>query len=194
VYVYTGSATGLSATPVTLHGPAGSNGFGRAVACAGDTNGDGYPDVVVGAYGSQNAFVYAGSATGLQAATPVLLSVVSDGLQFGAAVAPAGDVNNDGYADVIIGAYTSLRAFVFHGSAGGTLTAPTTTLGGAASSEFGRAVVGLGDTNRDGYSDVIVGAPGTSQALVYRGSATGVLTSATTIAGTASTRFGASLD
>ena len=86
--------------------------FGYSVATAGDVNGDGYSDVIVGANGYDcgqsdegRAIVYLGSASGL--ATTAAWSAESDqvGAAFGVSVASAGDINGDGYADVIVGAY-----------------------------------------------------------------------------------------
>ncbi len=178
-FVYHGSAGGLSATPNST--PDDANQalayFGISVGCAGDVNGDGYGDVIIGAYqytdganaDEGRAFVYHGSAGGLSA-TPN--STLDDANQasanFGICVAGAGDVNGDGYSDVIVGAYLyndgvntdEGRAFVYHGSAGGLSTAPNNTLDDAnqASAMFGFRVAGAGDVNGDGYSDVIISA------------------------------------
>src|SRR5262245_22580432 len=87
--------------------------FGSSVAFAGDVNGDGFADVLVGAPniddGQTNegrAFLFFGSATG--AATAPAWTVAGEQAQavFGGSVASAGDVNGDGYADVIVGAST----------------------------------------------------------------------------------------
>ena len=125
-YVYLGTASGLpTAAATTLTGEAASNLFGGSVAPAGDVNGDGYADVVVGAKGYSTStgrvYVYLGSATGLAtpAATTLTGEAASD--EFGGSVAPAGDVNGDGYADLVVGArrYSSStgRAYVYLGSA-----------------------------------------------------------------------------
>jgi hypothetical protein len=109
---------------------------------------------------------------------------------FGSAVASAGDVNNDGYDDVIIGAvffdgglgYQTGRAFVYLGTTEGLSTTVSWTADGdQAGCHFGQDVSTAGDVNNDGYSDVIVGAryydsPESNEgaAFVYYGSATGL--------------------
>ncbi len=113
-YVYHGSASGLCD-----HAPAGQPRATRlmptsasSVGTAGDVNGDGYADVIVGAYDYDNgqtdegrAYVYHGSAAGLSARPPTgRPRATRPRLRFGFSVGDAGDVNGDGYADVIVGA------------------------------------------------------------------------------------------
>ncbi|MCC7502599.1 MAG: FG-GAP repeat protein [Flavobacteriales bacterium] len=174
-----------------------SNLFGCSVHTAGDVNGDGYSDVVVGARSGTNgqaleglAFVYLGSTTGV--VTPFLrqLEVNVAGANFGVSVAGAGDVNGDGYSEVIIGAdqWESAvaetdegAAFMFNGSASGTVAVATNTLQrNIAGGALGRSVAEAGDVNGDGYADVVVGSSlGESGELdeglayVFRGSPTG---------------------
>ena len=182
-YVHYGSATGIAVAPsLTLTGTAGTQ-FGTSVASAGDVNGDGYADVVVGAplSGAGAAYIYMGSPGGLVAAPALTLT---GGSLFGTSVAPAGDVNTDGYADVIVGAPGSGQAFVYHGSFSGLNATPVITLTVAPSSNlFGCAVHTAGDVNGDGYSDVVIGARAGANgqaleglAFVYLGSTTGIVT------------------
>ena len=78
----------------------------------------------------------------------------------------AGDVNKDGYDDVIIGANTPDstpagmgRSYVFLGSANGLQVQPAWTVdGGQEGERFGVSVMGAGDINKDGYDDVVAGA------------------------------------
>jgi FG-GAP repeat protein/VCBS repeat protein len=173
--VYLGSASGLAASPAwTATGGQQDAFFGCSVATAGDVNGDGYSDVVVGAYAYDGtrtdegrAFVYRGSASGPDASPSWTVSGGQEAGEFGWSVSTAGDVNRDGFSDVIVGArwydngqnYEG-RAFVFHGSKFGLITAPAWT---AESDQvdglFGSSVCSAGDVNGDGYGDVIVGAP-----------------------------------
>jgi len=118
--------------------------FGNAVATAGDVNGDGYSDVIVAAENYDNgetdegrAFVYLGSASGLSF-TPAWTAESNQALaNFGYNVATAGDVNGDGYSDVLVG--SSLydngetnegRAYLYLGSPSGLGLTPAWTAEG----------------------------------------------------------------
>jgi hypothetical protein len=196
-FLYLGSAQGLASSPAWIaESNQAQSGFGGVVASAGDINGDGCADVVVGApyysHGETNegrVFVYRGSAQGLSA-TPSWTAESNQAVAyFGYAVGTAGDVNGDGYADLIVGAWEydngqgdEGRAFLYLGSQYGLAsTAAWTAESNQASAFFGAAVAAAGDVNRDGYGDVIVGAPGydngqdrEGEALVYLGSAQGL--------------------
>ncbi len=196
-YVYHGSAAGVDASSGWLagSGQAGAN-FGISVSTAGDVDGDGYADVIVGARYYDNgetdegrAFVYRGSASGLSAVEGWTAESNRANAEFGDCVSTAGDVNGDGYADVIVGAYAydngeaeQGAAFVYHGSASGpSATADWTVEGDQADAWFGNSVATAGDVNGDGYTDVIVGAPrydnvetNEGRAYVYHGSASGL--------------------
>lgn len=204
-FVYYGSASGISSSPDNTPDDADQAAafFGYDVAGAGDVNGDGYGDIIVGAFqytdgGNANegrAFVYYGSSTGLSAApdaTPDDANIA--GAKFGYSVAVAGDVNGDGYSDVIIGAHEyndganarEGRAFVYYGSSTGLSPTPNATPDDAnqAAALFGSSVSSAGDVNGDGYSDVIIGGPeydvagGTNEgrAYVYHGAPNGINT------------------
>ena len=198
-FIYHGSAIGIITTPAAiLECNQAYALMGVSVASAGDVNGDGYSDVIVGAWFYSNgqfqegvAFVYHGSATGVNTIPAALLESNQNGAGMGAWVSTAGDVNGDGYSDVIVGviAYDNGEtdegaAFVYHGSAAGINTSPAAILErNKANALMGRCVASAGDVNGDGYSDVVVGAYNyddglTSQgvAFVYYGSATGINT------------------
>ncbi len=166
--IYHGSPAGLAAEPALIVFGASENAhLGCAVSTAGDVNGDGFDDVIVGAYGVSGeagaAYIHYGSADGI-AASPAWSVAHTQGLAaFGAAVGTAGDVNADGYADVIVGAPNQSgqgAAYVYLGAAAGPGSSPAwTKLGGQSGANYGRSVDTAGDVNGDGYSDVIVGAP-----------------------------------
>jgi hypothetical protein len=214
VYVYHGSPTGLALTPAWMVESNVANAiFGYSSGTAGDVNGDGYSDVIVGAYGYTNgqsqegaAYVYLGSATGL-AATPIW-TVESDtaSCQLGRSVACAGDVNGDGFSDVIVGTRghpSGGRAYLYYGSP----TCPSLTpswIGAATPLDtwYGVSVASAGDVDGDGYSDVIVGAPladngetDEGKAFLYRGSASGpsIAPSWVTEGNVAQAQYGASV-
>lgn len=196
-YVYHGGAAGLSMNPcwIVESNQANAN-FGAAVASAGDVNGDGYDDVIIGAHCFDNgeinegrAYLYHGSALGLCPAPAWTAESNKSGARFGASVASAGDVNNDGYDDLIIGAnflengqYHEGGAYVYHGgTAGLSASADWFVEGDWIQARLGTSVASAGDVNNDGYDDIIIGAPGfvfgqieEGRAFVYHGSAAGL--------------------
>jgi hypothetical protein len=199
VYVFHGSATGLSAVPDwTATGIQTGDGFGYAVATAGDVNGDGIGDLIVGAPGRDGvlldegrALVYHGSTGGLDLADWQKAGFAQAGALFGSCVGTAGDVNGDGYSDVIVGAVqyddgaeTDAGAVqIYHGSGTGlAAVADWTTTGGLAGVEYGQGCGTAGDVNGDGYADVIVGADKypagglteSGRAFAFYGSASGL--------------------
>jgi Ca2+-binding RTX toxin-like protein len=192
----TAAAAGFPAT-VNLSQLNGSNGFrlygtsgggqvGTSAASAGDVNGDGYDDLLIGAPGAQpngsgsgGAYVVFGHA-GAQA-TPIDLGALNgttgfkingaSGDELGRSVSAAGDVNGDGYADLLVSAngFGGIggggAAYVLFGHGGGfaaTLEASAIDgtngfiLDGPFGADIGRSVSTAGDLNGDGYDDLIV--------------------------------------
>ena len=156
----------------TFNGNSGSEYFGISVSGAGDVNGDGYADLIVGAHGDDPNGSLSGSArvfSGLNGSILYTFNGDGAGDQFGKAVSGAGDVNGDGYADLIVGAFLddnavisgapgdSGSARVFSGVDGSILY---TFNGDVRYDHLGRSVSGAGDVNGDGYADLIVGADG----------------------------------
>ena len=183
--VYLGSDIGLSTTPSwAVDSDQAVASFGWSVSTAGDVNGDGYDDVLIGAYlfdnGQNNegrAYVFHGSASGLSWVANWTTESDQANAQYGYSVATAGDVNNDGYADIVVGApyydnghEDEGRIYVYHGSDSGlSPVADTSVESNFAHSTFGYSVSTAGDVNRDGYSDVIVGAHNYSNGHSYEG-------------------------
>ncbi len=145
VFAFLGSTGGLATTFTSVDGAAAGQEFGGSVAFAGDVNGDGYDDVLVGAVGMPpvalspnvtgggSAFLYYGGPSGLSATPAWNAEGNAEGDQFGASLA-GGDFDNDGYADLAIGApglYAGQQpntggVYVFAGQADVTPT-PTAT-------------------------------------------------------------------
>ncbi len=183
VHVYYGSISGLnSGSRYVLEIDQAEANFGWSVAGIGDVNADGYPDIVVGAPQWNNgtdqegaAFLYYGSSSGPTKNNVQALQRDQKDARMGESVAGAGDVNGDGYSDVIIGASQGYReinsnnviikkhtgkVYVFGGSSTGIIQNPFSSLEVFEENAcFGQSVASVGDLNRDGYSDIIVGAP-----------------------------------
>lgn len=216
-YVHLGSALGVNSIPAsTMEGDQVTAYYGYSVACAGDVNGDGYDDIIVGAHQYSNgqtnegrAYIYHGSATGINIVPAAILEINQSHAQFGCSVSTAGDVNGDGFDDIIVGAkfydngqLDEGRAYIFHGSITGIITTPAVSLeGNDNGSFFGISVSNAGDINNDGYGDVIVGASYFDDGIVvggkvfvYHGSAIGInaIATLTLDCGQASAYFGSS--
>ena len=176
-------------TGFRIEGVAADDQSGYSVTGAGDVNGDGFADLIVGAPFTDNTggdsgstYVVFGKASGfastmtlgsLTAATGFRFDAIDGGDSLGFAVGAAGDVNGDGFADLIVGARnanTSVNyqgaAYVVFGNASGTAPASAAgltgangfTLRGAAHNDNAGWSVGAGDINGDGYADLVVGA------------------------------------
>ena len=147
--------------------------FGNSSGTAGDVNADGYADVIVGAGSHDNgqtnegkAYVYLGSPSGLSTTAAWTAESNRANSHFADAVGTAGDVNADGYADVIVGAgqYNNGQslegmAFLYRGTATGLETNPIWTAeSDQIGAHFGETVATAGDVNGDGFADILVGA------------------------------------
>lgn len=181
-YIYFGGLIVNTLADIILSGEAANNYFGYSVSSAGDVNNDGYSDVIVGAYAYNSnlgrAYIYFGGA-GMNITADVIMTGDSAGISFGISVSDAGDVNNDGYSDVIVGAsqYSSGKgkAQIFLGGTSMNNVPDLTLTGETVSSLFGISVSSAGDVNNDGYDDVITGASGynstTGRTYIYYGGA-----------------------
>jgi hypothetical protein len=172
--LFLGGAFASSAPVSIFSGEAADDQAGISVAAGFNLNGDAYDDVAVGvrfhdggAKDGGAVFIYFGRANPAANPTPdlKLFGEAADDW-FGHSISNAGDVNNDGYDDLIIGApYNDAtanaagRAYIVFGAATPEAVTMVPIHGAAqAHSHFGWSVGGGGDLNNDGYDDVVVGA------------------------------------
>lgn len=165
VYVY----SGIDGTPLATHTGASPNQMGYSASSAGDVNNDGTPDYIVGGIGTYTpatrgkAWIYSG-------ATHQLLHEFEGepGASFGSGVAGIGDVNNDGFDDVVVGSewFSSTlgappprngtgRIDVYSGADGALLWGRN---GDNAGDLLGSGVGSVADVNHDGVRDVVASA------------------------------------
>jgi VCBS repeat-containing protein len=213
-YVIFGKSTGFGlidlgtalapAAGFKIQGDANYDYAGWSVSSAGDVNGDGYDDLVVGAYkndsGGPNAgaaYVIFGKASGFGTIDLGIALAATDGFKIqgdanqdyaGHSVSNAGDVNGDGYGDIIVGAknndsggLSAGAAYVIFGKSTGFGTIDLGTplaatagfkIQGDTPYDFaGSSVSGAGDVNGDGYDDIIVGARWNDSGGNYAGAA-----------------------
>ena len=177
--------TPLSAADASFVGEGNQAHSGWSVSGAGDANGDGYDDILIGAYGNDEVGYRAGQvylAFGKEAGWSVGTSLSTADASFlgeavddraGYSVSGAGDVNGDGFADILIGAYTNDESgdqagqayLVLGRAAGWSMDTPLSSVdasyqGENAGDVAGLWVAGAGDANSDGYDDILIGAPG----------------------------------
>jgi len=208
---------GKDSADVTVIGEVASDLLGVSLSGAGDVNGDGFDDFIVGARysdegGAANtgvAFIFFGTSDisgtfdpgkGLKTADVTILGSLS--LDRLGSVSGAGDVNGDGFDDVIVGAFDNDdgipgggAAYVIFGASnlsgnfdmgGGVQSADVTIFGKANSDRFGLTVSGGGDVNGDGFDDFLVGADRNDDGGTYNGGAAYVFFGASNLSGTKS--------
>ena len=188
--IYYGTASGLNTTPTKLFGDPSiaKNAFGFSLSSAGDVNGDGFGDIIIGAPGvgslslAGKALVFTGSASGINTTVATTLTPGASIVQslFGYSVSGGADVNGDTKSDVIVGEPLSMdlslgsplaagKAYIYYSAPGAgvgiqttgftTLTSPRLgTISGNLL--FGFSVAMIGDVTGDGRSEVLVGEPG----------------------------------
>ena len=173
VFVYYGTADGVSLVENwAAEGDQPYANFGMAVASAGDTNGDGIADLLVGApnasetlAGEGKAFVFTSTPSGLSATASWVATGGQEQAHFGEAVSSAGDINGDGKSEVLVGApdfdgssTNEGQVSVFFSFASGLSVTPNwTSVGGQENAGFGVSVTFAGDIYEDGYADLLIG-------------------------------------
>ncbi|MBK8552193.1 MAG: FG-GAP repeat protein [Ignavibacteria bacterium] len=172
-YIYFGGNTMNNVADVILTGASVNDFFGSSLSSAGDVNSDGYSDVIVGAIRNDaggtdagRAYIYFGGSVMNNIADVTLTGVAANDF-FGYSVSESGDVNADGYSDVLVGAPNNDnagtdagRAYMYFGGAVMNNVADITLNGAAAGDNFGWSVSSASDVNGDGFFDIIIGAPG----------------------------------
>src|SRR5262245_31995730 len=147
-------------TGFKLSGAAANDNSGRSVASAGDVNGDGFADVIVGASLAGASYVVFGQASGFAANINLGSLDGTTGFKLsgaGTTVNSAGDVNGDGFADVIVGSTGTNTSYVVFGQASGF--AANINLGSLAGSTgfslpgAGFSVASAGAVNGDGVGE-----------------------------------------
>ena len=148
----------------TFTGESYAERFGISVANAGDVNNDGFDDVIIGAHQHMETRLFAvGSVSvisGFDGSVLYKRRGVAANDRFGTTVAGAGDLNNDGYADFLVGAPNAYAnqgyTRVFSGIDGSILyTIPGMNPG----DKSGFSIDGIGDINNDSSDDFILGEP-----------------------------------
>ena len=203
---------------ITIYGANSGDDSGYSVSGAGDINNDGYNDIVIGAPRVNSregaAYIIFGNKTSILPSIIYLSSLGSYGIYIsnalagsnsGISVSGVGDINNDGYDDIIIGEFFSLPidtlssiAYIIYGKKSLTnislaqlVSSQGFSIYGECSlGQSGQSVSGSGDVNGDGFDDIIIGAPNTNNytgiTYVIYGAASGFATSSPTTAPTVS--------
>jgi len=161
----------------SFEGESAGDLFGWSTAFAGDIDGDGTPDVVIGALQAENPSSpnNAGSITAYSGATGAMLHQIHGDVangRLGSNVGLAGDLNADGFADIVGVQLNRVRAF---SGADASVLHDLTVIGGGSN---GLKVSGGVDCDGDGHDDLIVGAQATSnmgRVTVFSGASGAVL-------------------
>lgn len=169
--------------------------FSKALSTAGDTDHDGYEDILTGAYNFDNGqsnegklFLFKGAAEGVDNIPDWTFESDQVSAQLGYDVIGGRDINNDGYTDILAsanlfdnGQTDEGKVYMFLGSASGYPTTPSWTYeSNNATATLGNSIDFAGDVNNDGYEDVILGAMNYDMALdegkvfVFYGNASGL--------------------
>ena len=165
------------AGPGMLTGLESGDSFGASVTGAGDVNGDGIPDFLVGAPAARGVSgitgtvsLFLGNSDSIFTQPDLVFEGEVAGDAFGFAIAAAGDVNGDGYDDFLVGAPrndgTALdagRVYLFRGGTTLSEVPARSWDGDLAGAHYGASLAGGFDFNHDGFSDFAAGAPESNQ-------------------------------
>jgi hypothetical protein len=175
ITVHLGSASGVSATPsMTISGsPALGRAFGHTTILAGDLNGDGRPDLAMSARTvargvdykvSRFVHVFYGVPMGIASTPGISLTGSSNDFNYGLVMAPAGDMNGDGFDDLVVRApqrgSDNGEAQIHFGAAAGLSVEFESISRLCENGFYGFSMAGAGDVTGDGFDDVIAGQPG----------------------------------
>ncbi len=165
--------SGASGSPIySLAGAPSGDRFGFAVASAGDLNGDGIQDLLVGSPGAGTPGAAAGRVDVIDGVTGVVVATLpglAQNANLGESLVSVGDLDGDGVPEWAAGApggNASPGGFFLDGTgevvlvSGATTSILTTLSGDAPQDAFGAALGALGDVDGDGTADLAVGAPG----------------------------------
>jgi len=145
-----------------LSGDASGDGFGFSVNGAGDVDADGFPDFIVGAIQDFTDFGYARVFSGKTGKELLTFTGLSGLDRLGYSVSGAGDLDGDGFGDLLVGAPTESVRRKFDGGAwffSGKTGAALLHLSPGQNSFFGFSVASLGDLDGDGFPESVIGAP-----------------------------------
>ena len=168
VYLYLGGAEMNGECAACFNGHFAYERFGTTVAGLGDVNGDGFDDIIVGteyngSSGPDTAYVYVyfGGAEIDTTADIIFREAAGYAVNYGTSVAYAGDLNNDGFNDIMVGAPDADAGEVYIYFGGEEIeNSPDIILQGEFSGDgFGQSMEALGDMNGDGFPEIAVGAP-----------------------------------
>ncbi len=174
-YIYFGRSELDTIPDIILSGEKEDDSFGENVSYAGDLNNDGYDDLIVGAKGKYSrvigrVYAYFGGSE-MDSIADVILQADAKGNYFGSSISNTGDLNNDGYDDIIVGEYmhngNQGRAFIYLGNNEMDSIADITFYGKDYGSNFGQIVSSVGDINNDNFDDIAIHSDGTN--YVYLG-------------------------